>query len=83
MDDQTEKFVMNTIDWRDWFHNAKLFLAPVIIMYLTGVTGILMTDGHVFSIEDLYITKFMQGGIVLYLLNSTLDWVRKWTREVK
>lgn len=72
-------YKMTKTNWHDWFHNAKLFAAPVIIMYLTSVIGTISQDGHVFAVQDLYLTTFMQGGIVLYLFNSALDWVRKWS----
>lgn len=76
--DKPEQFVMTDTNWKDWFHNAKLFAAPVIILYLTSVIGTISQDGHVFSVKDLYLTTFMQGGIVLYVYNTVLDWVRKW-----
>lgn len=76
--DEPKQFVMTKTNWNDWFHNAKLFLAPVIILYLTSVIGVISQEGHVFSLKDLYLTTFVQGGIALYVLNSTLDWVRKW-----
>ena len=79
MGDQSDKFTMNRDDWENWLHNAKLFTVPVITLYLTTVLGTISQDGHVFSITDLYLTKFMQGGIAIYVLSSLLDWVRKWS----
>lgn len=69
---------MTSNNWKDWFHNAKLFAAPVLIMYLTGVIGVVGVEGHIISVNDLIPSTFTQGGIALYILNSALDWVRKW-----
>lgn len=60
-----------------WFRNLLVFIAPVIVMYLTTIVGVISTDGHVFSLKDFIPTTFAQGGIVLWFLNTALDYLRK------
>lgn len=76
----TKEYVMTKTNWKDWLHNARLFAAPVLILYLSSVAGTIAQDGHVFSLNDFRVTTFIQGGITLYVLNSTIDWIRKWKR---
>ena len=69
---------MTKQNWKDWFHNTRLFIAPVLIMYITGVIGVVGAEGHVLSLNDLIPSTFTRGWMALYVLNSILDWARKW-----
>lgn len=60
-----------------WFHNIVVFLAPVGILYLTTVIGVLSTDGHMIAVKDFIPNNFMLGGMALYFLNAIYDYLRK------
>ena len=68
---------LNKVQQHKWFNNLLVFLAPVGVIYLTTVIGAIQSDGHVFTAKDLIPTTFAQGGIVLWFLNSALDYLRK------
>lgn len=63
-----------------WFHNFLVFLAPLGILYLTTIIGTISQDNHAFSIQDFIPNTFAQGGLVLWVLNSILDYLRKLTK---
>lgn len=60
-----------------WFRNLLVFLAPVGILYLTTVIGVISQDNHSFGLVDLIPNTFAQGGIILWFLNAALDYLRK------
>ena len=60
-----------------WFHNIVVFLSPVFVLYLTTIVGVISQDNHSFSFTDFIPNTFAQGGIVLWFLNSALDYFRK------
>ena len=62
---------------KQWFRNLLVFFAPVGIIYLVALTGILQLEGHAFSLTDFIPSEFTFGAIVLYILNSILDYLRK------
>lgn len=68
---------LNKPELKKWFRNLQIFLAPVIILYLTTVIGVIAQTGHVFSFNDLVPNTFAQGGMVLWVLNTALDYFRK------
>ena len=70
---------MNKADWNKWVHNLLVFLAPLGIIYLTSLLGVLNTPDHRLVIEDLYPTQMVIGAIALYLVNAMLDLLRKFT----
>lgn len=64
-------------DQSKWLHNLLVFLAPLGVLYLTTVIGVISQESHVFSWQDLIPTTFAQGGMVLWILNTLLDYLRK------
>lgn len=71
------KLVLNKVPFEKWFKNLQVFLAPVIVLYLTTIIGVVSQDGHKFIINDLLPNSFAWGGIVLWFLNIALDYFRK------
>jgi len=63
--DKLTKFVQNTL----------LFLAPVLAIYLGAVIVEINQDG--FAWNDFVPSILTQGAMVLYLLNVTLDYLKK------
>lgn len=57
-----------------WLHNAGVFLAPLVIIYLVQVQGNL-NDG--FQWSDFGINQVMLGAMSLYIVNTLLDLLRK------
>lgn len=66
---------------KDWQKNLLLFLIPLAVIYLTSVLAVLQQQGHVFSLEDLKLTQFTLGAIVLYIVNALLDLSRKFLSD--
>ena len=64
-------------DQNKWFHNIVVFLAPLGVLYLTTITGVISQENHSFSFNDLIPNSYAQGGMILWTLNSALDYLRK------
>ena len=58
-----------------WWKNTITFLAPVIIIYLTSVVSNIQTAD--FSLLDFVPSNFVLGSMTLYLVNVTLDYLKK------
>ena len=57
--------------------NLRDFLAPVAIVYIVALIGIINANGGAFKPTDLIPTPFTWGAGLLYILNSALDYLRK------
>lgn len=68
---------LNTANQNKWFHNLVIFLAPLGILYLSTVIGIISANPNGFDVKDLIPNTFAQGALVLWVLNSLLDYLRK------
>lgn len=64
------------VDVKNWAHNFLIFLAPLAVMYLGSVIGFIQTEG--FSLKVFIPNSFLQGGMILYILNTALDFFRKY-----
>lgn len=71
------KLVPNKTQFDKFKENLMLFLAPLGVIYISGVVGLLQLEGHVVSLKDFMPTSFQLGAIALYVLNSALDYLRK------
>lgn len=72
-----KKFKLSKNNNSKFIYNLKLFLAPVAIIYLVAVVGIINANGGSVKIEDFIPNSFTLGGITLYVLNNALDYLRK------
>lgn len=64
-------------DQSKWFHNLKVFLAPVGIIYIIATIGYINANEGKFALEYFIPNGFTLGAISLYVLNSLLDYLRK------
>ena len=53
------------------------FLAPLGIVYIVALIGVINANGGAVKVEDLIPTPFTYGAMLLYILNSALDYLRK------
>jgi hypothetical protein len=60
-----------------FLHNLLLFLAPLGILYLTTIIGVISQPYHNFKLNDLIPNQVAVGGMILYVLNTALDYLRK------
>ena len=60
-----------------WGSNLLTFLAPVGIVYIVAVIGIINANNGAVQLTDLIPTPFTWGAALLYILNSALDYLRK------
>lgn len=72
-----EKVTLNKTNQSRWVHNLLVFLAPVGILYISTIIGVISQAGHVISINDFVPTQVALGGIILWFLNAALDYLRK------
>lgn len=60
-----------------WLHNLLIFFSPLLILYISTVIGVISANSNGFHLQDLIPNTFAQGGLVLWILNSVLDYLRK------
>lgn len=77
------KFRLNETEINKWSRNVLIFLAPLGIIYLGSVVVILQTPEHIVTFRDFIPSNFVVGAMVLYILNSVLDYLRKLKKEEK
>lgn len=63
-----------------WLYNSLVFLAPLVLIYLTGVITAIQ-DGFAWS--DFVPTILVQGAMVLYVLNVLMDFFKKFVPATK
>lgn len=73
----TDKFMLNKLLLEKWLINLQIFLAPLGILYLTTIIGVISADTGGFHLADLIPNPFAQGAIALWVLNTALDYLRK------
>lgn len=72
---QSPKGTLSKEDIIKWGKNTLVFLAPVILLYITSIQTGIQTDG--LSASDFAITPMVAGAITLYLLNVATDLLKK------
>lgn len=76
-----ENVTLNKTDQNKWFKNIVVFLAPVGILYISTIIGVISQDNHSVSVNDFIPTQVATGGIILWFLNAALDYLRKLTSK--
>lgn len=71
------KLKLDKLPLKKWINNLLLFLTIPLSLYLVSVIGVVATPDHVFKLVDLVPSEFVKGGIVLWGLNTALDYLRK------
>ena len=69
------KLRLTKVDWDKWSSNTLLFLAPLGVLYLVFVQTSINADG--IQGTDFIPTREVMGGMVLYLINTLLDFLKK------
>lgn len=71
----SEKFSISNPELRRFLKNTLVFIAPVGLIYLVFVGNNLQVDGV--SLSDFVPNQLVLGSIVLYVVNVTTDFLRK------
>ena len=74
---------VNREDLTRWVNNLLIFLAPVGILYTTSILGILQQPDHLISLKDFVPSKMVQGGMIVYVLSTIQDLLRKFMDSKK
>lgn len=69
------KLTLNKTQSTKWLHNLLVFLAPVGVLYLTTVVGAISQAP--LGWFDFIPNEVALGGIILWFLNTALDYLRK------
>lgn len=72
---ESKKFQINAKDVKKVLSNALLFLAPVILLYITFVQTEINADG--IQLKDFIPNSIVIGAMVLYGLNVITDFLKK------
>ena len=75
----SKSFDFNKEDFKKWLTNALLFLAPLILIYLSFVLDNLKASG--FSLSIFIPNTLVYGAVSLYVLNAATDLVRKFLKD--
>lgn len=68
---------LNKKDQNKFVHNVMVFLAPVAVVYLVAVVGVINAANGAVKSGDFIPNSFTLGAMTLYVLNSVLDYLRK------
>ncbi len=71
------KNILQNVDWSKWSWNMEVFLAPLGIIYVGSVIAMLHANQDIFTLSILVPDPLVQGAMVLYVLNSVLDLLKK------
>ena len=69
------KLVPTQENTQKWLINTGLFFAPLAILYLVFVQANITSNG--FQVTDFIPTSEVIGGMILYAINTVLDYLRK------
>lgn len=69
---------INKTELKDWRKNLLVFLAPLGVIYLTAILGIMQAEDFKFSLDAFVPNQFTLGALALYLVNGALDFLRKY-----
>lgn len=69
------EYNLTRADRQKWLNNSLIFLAPLFVLYLVFVQTGITSDG--FSMSDFIPTQEVIGGLILYIINTLLDLLRK------
>ena len=72
---------LKLLDWNKWLNNTLVFLSPLITIYLVSVVAGIEGDG--FQTTDLMPSSVVVGAMALYVLNTLLDFFRKYQKTIK
>jgi hypothetical protein len=73
------KWKLDFNDLDKWLTNAVVFMAPVVVIYLTFVAANINTEGFAWS--DFKINDVVLGTMVLYVVNVVLDFMKKLVKD--
>jgi hypothetical protein len=72
--------MLTNINTEKWVKNTLLFLRPVLLIYF-GFIATNLDDG--FGLMDFVPNEFILGGMSLYLINVTTDYLQKLDKEAE
>lgn len=75
------QFTLNERDWKAWFKSAVVWFAPVALIYITAILGVLQLPNHEFSLKDFIPSTFTQGGIATWFLMRIQDIILKFVDD--
>jgi hypothetical protein len=76
----SEQMTLDKKDWKAIGKSALVWSAPVLLIYVTAVMGVLQTEGHVFSFRDFIPSTFTQGGIATWFISQVQGALIRLTR---
>lgn len=75
--------VLDKKDWRDAGKAAIVWFAPVALLYISAVLGVLQVEGHTFSVSDLVPSTFTIGSVVTWGLMQVQGLLLRWVADGK
>lgn len=68
---------LKLLNWKKWGRNTVVFLSPLATIYLVSVIANVQGDG--FQVSDFAPSEVVIGAMMLYVLNTALDFFRKFS----
>jgi len=68
---------LKILDWNKWTNNTLTFLSPLATLYLLSVVANVQSDG--FQVADFAPSEVVIGAMMLYVLNTALDFFKKFS----
>lgn len=64
----SQKFSLNSYDWKKWMYNASVFFVPVALVFIAELVKLVPSD-------------WQWGALALYVLNLLTDLIKKWANQ--
>lgn len=69
----SERFKLDTTDWKNIYHSALVWLIPLGLIYLLQIQAVLQANNITIKTEDFIPTTFTWGAITHYAVNRLYD----------
>lgn len=79
----SEMMVLDKRDWQKAGKSAIVWFAPVALLYISAVLGVLQVEGHTFNIKDFIPSSYTTGGMIAWGLGRIQDILLRWSNETK
>lgn len=73
------QFEMNKTDWQKAAKSAVVYFAPVLLIYVSGVLGVLQFEGHHFSPKDLIPSQLVIDGSIIWGMMQIQGILIRWS----
>lgn len=69
---------MSPTDWKKRAKSAVVYFAPILLMYISGVLGVLQLPNHHFRVQDLIPSQLVIDGSITWAFMQIQGTIMAW-----